>query len=91
LSREKGRLLSDGVYARTRNPRYLEFLLSVLGFVAIANHVGTWLLWVLCFPGIHIVVLLEERELRDRFGAEYDEYCQRVARYLPKRSQHSPP
>jgi protein-S-isoprenylcysteine O-methyltransferase Ste14 len=28
-------------------------------------------------------VLLEERELRDRFGAEYDAYCRRVARYLP--------
>jgi hypothetical protein len=53
------------------------------GFVAIANHAGTWLLWALCFPGIHLVVLLEERELRDRFGAEYDAYCRRVARYLP--------
>jgi protein-S-isoprenylcysteine O-methyltransferase Ste14 len=29
------------------------------------------------------VVLLEERELRDRFGAEYDEYCGRVPRYIP--------
>jgi protein-S-isoprenylcysteine O-methyltransferase Ste14 len=31
------------------------------------------------------VVLLEERELRDRFGAEYDEYCRRVPRYIPGR------
>jgi protein-S-isoprenylcysteine O-methyltransferase Ste14 len=30
-------------------------------------------------------VLLEERELRDRFGAEYEEYCRRVPRYIPKR------
>lgn len=86
LSREKGRLLTEGVYARTRNPRYLEFLLSVLGFVAIANHAGTWVLWALCFPAIHVVVLLEERELRDRFGAEYDDYCRRVSRYLPGRA-----
>jgi protein-S-isoprenylcysteine O-methyltransferase Ste14 len=83
LSRDKGRLLTEGIYARTRNPRYLEFLLFALGFVAIANHAGTWLLWALCFPGVHLVVLLEERELRDRFGAEYDAYCRRVARYLP--------
>jgi hypothetical protein len=87
LSRDRGRFLVHGIYARTRNPRYLEFLLSVLGLAAIVNHVGTWMLWALCFPAVHIVVLLEERELRDRFGAEYDEYCRQVPRYLPTRSR----
>ena len=86
LSGEKGTLLTEGLYARTRNPRYLEFLFFVLGYVAIANYAGTWVLWVLCFPAIHLVVLLEERELRDRFGAEYDDYCRRVPRYLPRRA-----
>jgi protein-S-isoprenylcysteine O-methyltransferase Ste14 len=37
------------------------------------------------FPAIHLVVLLEEPELRERFGAEYEEYCGRVPRYIPKR------
>jgi protein-S-isoprenylcysteine O-methyltransferase Ste14 len=87
LSQEKGTLLTDGIYARTRNPRYLEFLLIVLGYVAVANYTGTWVLWALCFPAIHGVVLLEERELRQRFGAEYDDYCRRVPRYLPRRRQ----
>jgi len=32
------------------------------------------------------VVRLEERELRDGFGAEYEDYCRRVPRYLPGRS-----
>lgn len=86
LSGEKGRLLTEGIYGRTRNPRYLEFLFFVLGYVAIANHAGTWVLWALCFPAIHLVVLLEERELRERFGAEYDEYCRRVPRYVPRHS-----
>ena len=80
---DKGRLLTDGIYARTRNPRYIEFILFVLAYVAFANFVGTWVLWLSTFPAIHLVVLLEERELRDRFGAEYDEYCRRVPRYLP--------
>jgi len=28
--------------------------------------------------------MLEERELRERFGAEYDAYCRRVPRFLPR-------
>jgi len=69
--RDKGKLLTGGIYGRTRNPRYLEFLTFSL-------------LYALMFPALHLVVLLEERELRDRFGAEYEEYCRRVPRYLPK-------
>jgi protein-S-isoprenylcysteine O-methyltransferase Ste14 len=84
-SRDKGRLVTEGIYARVRNPRYLEFLVFVLAYVAFANHLGTWVLYALMFPVLHGVVLLEERELRDRFGAEYEEYCRRVPRYVPRR------
>jgi protein-S-isoprenylcysteine O-methyltransferase Ste14 len=83
--KDRGRLLTEGIYAQTRNPRYLEFLVFVFAYVAFANHAGTWVLYVFSFPAIHLVVLLEERELRDRFGAEYDDYCRRVPRYLPRR------
>ena len=82
---DKGRLLTGGIYARTRNPRYLEFLVFAFAYVAFANYGGVWLIYALTFPAIHLVVLLEERELRDRFGAEYEDYCQRVPRYIPKR------
>jgi protein-S-isoprenylcysteine O-methyltransferase Ste14 len=85
----KGRLLTDGIYARTRNPRYLEFLAFSLAYVAFANYVGTWVLFALTFPAIHLVVLLEEPELRERFGEEYEEYCRRVPRYLPRRGRTS--
>jgi len=30
------------------------------------------------------VPMLEERELRERFGAKYDAYCRRVPRFLPR-------
>jgi protein-S-isoprenylcysteine O-methyltransferase Ste14 len=84
-SKDKGRLLTEGIYAQTRNPRYLEFLAFVSAYVAFANYTGTWMLYALVFPAIHLVVLLEERELRERFGADYEDYCQRVPRYIPKR------
>jgi len=82
--RDKGRLLTGGIYGRTRNPRYLEILTFSFVYTAFANYAGIWVLYALMFPALHLVVLLEERELRDRFGAEYEEYCRRVPRYLPK-------
>jgi len=81
---DKGRLLHEGIYAQTRNPRYLEFLAFSFAYVAFANYSGTWVLYALTFPALHLVVMLEERELRERFGSEYEEYCRRVPRYLPK-------
>jgi len=81
---DKGRLLCEGIYARTRNPRYLEFVAFSFAYVAFANYSGAWVLYALTFPALHLVVLLEERELRERFGAEYEEYCRRVPRYLPR-------
>jgi protein-S-isoprenylcysteine O-methyltransferase Ste14 len=32
---------------------------------------------------MHIIVLLEEKELKERFGRGYEEYCRRVPRYIP--------
>jgi protein-S-isoprenylcysteine O-methyltransferase Ste14 len=82
-SSDKGRLLTEGIYAKVRNPRYIEFLFFVLAAAGVVNFSGTWALVVLCVPALHVVVLLEEAELRDRFGAEYDDYCRRVPRWLP--------
>ena len=31
------------------------------------------------------VVLLEEPQTRRRFGADYDDYCRRVPRWIPRR------
>jgi protein-S-isoprenylcysteine O-methyltransferase Ste14 len=33
---------------------------------------------------MYCLVLIEERELRGRYGAEYDAYCSRVPRFIPK-------
>jgi protein-S-isoprenylcysteine O-methyltransferase Ste14 len=45
-------------------------------------------LWL---PGIYVIVRLEEKELRDRFGLAYDEYRRRVPRFLPRISRRSGP
>lgn len=84
-STDRGHLLTEGIYARVRNPRYIELLFFVLAYACVANFSGTWVLALLSVPAIHLIVLLEEAELRDRFGDEYDDYCRRVPRWIPFR------
>lgn len=82
---KRGRLLTEGPYAIVRHPRYIEFALATFGYAAIANYLGAWIFALLTLPVLHLVVLMEERELTQRFGDEYREYVARVPRYLPKR------
>ena len=82
---KRGQLLSEGPYAVIRHPRYIEIVFATFGYAAMANYLGTWVLAILMMPSIHLVVLLEERELIDRFGDAYRDYAARVPRYLPRR------
>jgi protein-S-isoprenylcysteine O-methyltransferase Ste14 len=86
LSKEKypGKLLTEGIYSRVRNPRYIEALLWVMAYALFANYLEAYTVVVLCLPLIYFVVRLEERELRERFGTAYEEYCRRVPRFVPK-------
>jgi protein-S-isoprenylcysteine O-methyltransferase Ste14 len=80
-----GELLTVGMYAYVRHPRYLEVAVGVFGYAALANHLGAWIMAAALLPALHLVVILEERELARRFGPEYEAYRARVPRYLPRR------
>jgi len=77
-------LITTGIYATIRHPRYVQICLGFLGSAFIANYLALYLVTALWLPGIYVIVLLEEKELRDRFGAAYDDYCRRVPRFVPK-------
>ncbi|MHC4421944.1 MAG: methyltransferase family protein [Planctomycetota bacterium] len=82
--RYPGRLLTQGLYARVRHPRYLEINLWTLAYALFANYLAPYVLLALSLPTIYVVVLLEEQELHNRFGAEYEAYCRRVPRFVPR-------
>lgn len=84
LERDTTSLLTRGPYAVLRHPRYVEVVLFTFAYAAFANHVGAWVVAVLSIPFLHAVVIMEERELADRFGAAWAEYRDRVPRYLPR-------
>lgn len=77
-------LVTNGVYARTRNPMYLSLLLLLAGwgvwngslFALLAGCIG----FVLVMNRLQIVV--EERVLTAKFGVEYTNYLARVRRWI---------
>ena len=80
----RGALLTEGPYSVIRHPRYVEAMLAVLAYALVASYVGTYVLFFASIPMIYLIVILEERELRDRFGEQYEEYCRAVPRFLPR-------
>jgi protein-S-isoprenylcysteine O-methyltransferase Ste14 len=78
------RLLTEGIYSRIRHPRYVEVLLVMASLTLIANNLAAYVNWIIGIPSVLLIVRIEERELRDRFGAEYEAYCARVPRFVPR-------
>lgn len=78
-----GSLLTEGPYSVIRNPRYVEMVFGVSAYAAFSNYVGAYVLALVTIPLIHLIVILEERELRDRFGEAYETYLASVPRYWP--------
>lgn len=77
-------LLTDGVYGKTRNPRYLNVMIALLAFALMVNYLAVWVLTLLTWPAIRLIVHWEEQELLERFGDEYRDYCRRVPRFVPR-------
>ncbi len=79
-----GELLDQGIYGKIRHPRYVAVSLGMLAVAIFCNDRSLWVLTLLTFPALYGIVLLEELELRDRFGCAYVEYSRRVPRFVPK-------
>ena len=78
-----GELAVRGLYACVRHPRYLGMMLGVLGVCLVAGSRPLWMVAALWWIAALVIVWLEERELRSRFGAAYADYAKRVPALLP--------
>ena len=78
-------LLREGIYSRIRHPRYVEFSLGLVAYALFANFEGLYWMTAATLVLLYIIVILEERELRERFGQEYVDYSARVPRFIPRR------
>lgn len=78
-------LTTQGMYARVRHPRYTGMIAAVVGACLLAGTAWAWETFFLWIALVMSSILLEEREMRRRFGAEYEEYCRNVPRFVPRR------
>jgi protein-S-isoprenylcysteine O-methyltransferase Ste14 len=77
-------LTQTGPYAHTRNPLYLGSMLIAGGFAVALESWPIALVLAVGFTIIYVpVIASEERFLRATFP-DFDEYCQRVPRLLPR-------
>lgn len=76
-------LMTEGIFARTRNPLYLALMLLYLAIGVFFGALGPLLLAPLLFFTMqHWVIEHEERYLTGKFGQAYLEYCRRVRRWI---------
>ena len=84
-------LTQTGPYAYTRNPLYLGSILIAAGFAVALLSWTVAAMLVAMFLIIYVpVIASEERFLRATF-ADFDAYCRRVPRLIPRLSPQRPP
>lgn len=78
-------LVVTGPYSVVRNPIMGAELAVIWGEALYIASVGVLLYAALMSLAGHLAaVYIEEPELRERFGAEYEAYCRRVPRWFPR-------
>lgn len=77
-------LITRGLFTHCRNPLYVGNNLMLLGLGILSNSLIYVLIVVPVFLFIYqAIVLAEENFLKQKFGAQYTEYCATVNRWLP--------
>jgi protein-S-isoprenylcysteine O-methyltransferase Ste14 len=77
------KLVVVGFYRYVRNPMYLGFIPGWIGLWIVFGKANTTAVGVVLAVAL-FVVLYEEPTLRRKFGAEYEEYCRNVPRWIPR-------
>lgn len=80
-------LVVEGPYRFVRNPMYWLYVLVALGEALAFRSLALSVYALALFGLAHLyVVFREEPLLVTRFGESYQDYCQRVPRWLPRRT-----
>ncbi len=79
------RMVTDGPYGVVRNPMMWGVALILAGICLFLGSVALWAgfacFWLFLY---WFVRTYEERDMEDRFGDEYRDYCRHVPRWFPR-------
>ncbi|MBZ5572962.1 MAG: isoprenylcysteine carboxylmethyltransferase family protein [Acidobacteriia bacterium] len=81
------RLVVVGFYQYVRNPMYVGFFVGWMGLWVVFGRANLSVIVGVAAAVLGVVLfvrLYEEPTLRRMFGAEYEEYCRHVRRWLPR-------
>jgi len=81
--KERHRLVQDGPYAIVRHPIYTGLLLAIIGTALTFGTAASYLGLVAGFAGFMIRIDIEERLMREQFGAIHEAYRQRTRKLIP--------
>jgi protein-S-isoprenylcysteine O-methyltransferase Ste14 len=78
----KDKLITNGTFSFSRNPIYVGFIAFFAGIFSAYMNIVVLVFLVFIITAIHRQILREEKFLKNCYGKEYDEYCDRVRRYI---------
>jgi len=80
---ESSVLITNSAFRISRNPMYLGFVLILIGIAFLVGTLTPYVV-VLAFAILmdRMYIIVEERMLAAKFGAEWEEYKQRTRRWL---------
>lgn len=80
---ESSELVTDGIYAYTRNPMYMGYVLMLAGLAILARSLTPWLVIpVFAVLMVRVFIQDEERMLAEKFGEIWDTYSKCVRRWV---------
>jgi protein-S-isoprenylcysteine O-methyltransferase Ste14 len=88
-----GELVTSGIYARMRHPQYSGVILAAAGFLIQWPTLLTLILFPFVVTMYYRLAMREERDVEEKFKAEYPHYRKHVPAFVPKvfSANHSRP
>jgi protein-S-isoprenylcysteine O-methyltransferase Ste14 len=84
-TRIKGRLVTEGPFSVVRHPTYFAHALMFSGVFLVTEVISLGIITLLDFLLVSILIIpLEEKELLNRFGKDYNLYRESVPKFFPR-------